>query len=448
MIRTNIKANSGSIGDSTSCNPSESLSNSSKVLSKRQRRLQTARDISLLLKQQWRPGLFALFLLITDMIYWLFYFVEAKKLETVSPTTSWFVEWTQCLAQQAAISIKIGTLSLTTVPTVEQLKMAGDAAQAACASIARPYVPSFSWAALSDIMPATFGITVLAIFGTKLELWQDLKLRLSGGRDTTVFLMGDITKETKDRHQHQQKQQQEQQGQSKKVQQTDMKQDDGFYSQDLEMDQTDYNSHDILTSLPEAAAAPAGHYRNNLTRSGSQTAAATPLSPTSHVSFTDTKVGYGGPTRKASTRTEDNRENIYYRNPVHGGSPHQQRAKLVSEGSEPWPSWPSTTAVVTSITYHGRPPLTIETHDQGSHGQSRSSVYAPTSATSQAVSPSSRGFYNSDDLSQASPSIYPDQRSGHEQQQQQQFSWSQNQSPTTRTLSPPPVPQKSGRRRI
>jgi hypothetical protein len=166
----------------------------------RQRRLQTARDISLLLKQQWRPGLFALWLLIIDMIYWLFYFIEAKKLLSVGPNTLWFQQWVACLAEQAVVSVKAGRLSMTN-PTADQFIAAGEHAQKTCAEIAAPFVPNFAWAALSDMMPALFGIVILSIFGSKMELWHDLRERLFGRRhaDGGKIMMGDISKESRDK---------------------------------------------------------------------------------------------------------------------------------------------------------------------------------------------------------------------------------------------------------
>ena len=166
----------------------------------RQRRLQTARDISLLLKQQWRPGLFALWLLIIDMIYWLFYFIEAKKLLSVGPNTLWFQQWAACLAEQAIASVKAGRLSMTN-PTPDQVIAAGEIAQRTCAAIAAPFVPNFAWAALSDMLPAWFGIVILIIFGSKVELWHDLRERLFGrrGADRGKIIMGDISKESRDK---------------------------------------------------------------------------------------------------------------------------------------------------------------------------------------------------------------------------------------------------------
>ena len=176
MIRTSLQANK----NNSVTNHSLSTVSDSNGQQPPRKRLQTARDISLLLKQQWRPGLLALCLLIIDMIYWLFYFIEAKKLMDVTPTTPWFVNWSACLGQQAMLSLQSGILTLN--PTPAQFKAAGDAAQAACAHVAVNNVPDFTWAAASDMLPALFGIMILIIFGSRMELWQDLRTKFFGPR--------------------------------------------------------------------------------------------------------------------------------------------------------------------------------------------------------------------------------------------------------------------------
>ncbi|KAK3830235.1 MAG: hypothetical protein JOS17DRAFT_817680 [Linnemannia elongata] len=203
MMKTAVQANSStsvSNSHSRSYGNNSTGNNNPANMTPRQRRLQTARDISQLLKQQWRPGLFALWLLLIDMIYWLFYFIEAKKLLSVGPNTLWFQQWAACLAEQAIASVKAGRLSMTN-PTPDQVIAAGEVAQRTCAAIAEPFVPNFAWAALSDMLPALFGLVILIIFGSKLELWHDLRERLFGrrGADGGKIMMGDISKESRDK---------------------------------------------------------------------------------------------------------------------------------------------------------------------------------------------------------------------------------------------------------
>lgn len=336
------------VSDSTSFK-SQSDSQSNKAISQRRRRLQTARDISQLLKQQWRPGFLALCLLIVDMIYWLFYFIEAKKLERVRPNTPWFMEWLACLAGQAQEALLSGRLSATS--TVDDLNAAGDVAQGACARIAVPYVPSFTWAALADIMPAVFGIIVLIIFGTKFELWQDLKSRIVGEKDTAVFIMGEVSKD----HQHRPLSPEEQQHQNQEhvhFSQTTKadrgrSQDNDFYSDDLGLGAIEFNSRDMIMAAYEAEIPRYGG-KQSRSRSGSHAAPPLPI----------TEATYGGATRKTSVTIQDiDREPIYYRNPeptMAQQDPilkrlfHEQHALLVTDGAVPWPSWPSSTSTNSS----------------------------------------------------------------------------------------------------
>ncbi|KAG0297590.1 hypothetical protein BGZ96_005693 [Linnemannia gamsii] len=197
MIKAAIVTNSSS-STRNSHSQSSNGSNNNTMMTPRQCRLQTARDITHLLKQQWRPGLLALWLILIDVIYCLFYFIEAKKLLTVSPDSLWFQQWVACLADQVTESAKAGRLSLTS-PTMDQFLAAGEVAQRACAPVAAPFVPSFIWAAITDLLPSMFGIAILIIFGSKLELWQDLRERLFGKRhpDNGKIMMGDMPQDNR-----------------------------------------------------------------------------------------------------------------------------------------------------------------------------------------------------------------------------------------------------------
>ncbi|KAK3827074.1 MAG: hypothetical protein J3R72DRAFT_266992 [Linnemannia gamsii] len=200
MVKAAIVANSASsVGNSHSQSSNGHRSNDS--MTPRQRRIQTARDITLQLKQQWRPGLLAFWLLIMDSIYCLFYFFEAKKLLSVKPATPWFQEWVSCLAAEVVKSAQAGRISMTS-PTPDQFVAAGEYAQRACASIAAPFVPNFIWAAWADLLPAIYGVLVLIIFGSKLELWQDLRERLFGKRypNGGNIIMGNLPKDNGSRH--------------------------------------------------------------------------------------------------------------------------------------------------------------------------------------------------------------------------------------------------------
>ncbi|KAF9145189.1 hypothetical protein BGX30_010064 [Mortierella sp. GBA39] len=192
MIKATIVANSSSsIGNSNS--QSSNGSNDGTMMTPRQRRLQTARGITLQIKQQWRPGVLALWLVLIDVVYCLFYYIEVKKLLSVTPTSAWFQQWVACLADQMTESAKAGRLSLIN-PTMDQFLIAGEFAQRTCAPIATPFVPNFVWATVTEMLPAMLGIAILVIFGSKLELWEDLRERLFSKRypDNVKVMMGDM----------------------------------------------------------------------------------------------------------------------------------------------------------------------------------------------------------------------------------------------------------------
>ncbi|KAF9997595.1 hypothetical protein BGZ79_008723 [Entomortierella chlamydospora] len=180
MIKTKLKANCAA---NSSCNFGRNSPSS--MQSRRQRHLKTARDISLLLKQQWRPGLFAVCLIIMDMVYWLFYFMEAKGLMDLSTTSQEFLNWVNCLSNHMKFAVQSGQLSLVN-PTPDQVKAVGQASQTACAYAAEPWVPNIVWAALADMIPALFGVVLLIIFGSRVELWRDLRIWLFGEYNPTT----------------------------------------------------------------------------------------------------------------------------------------------------------------------------------------------------------------------------------------------------------------------
>ncbi|KAF9337766.1 hypothetical protein BG006_002801 [Podila minutissima] len=308
MIKTKLRANaSETVRHSASFSQTDSQGN---PISRKQSRLQTARNISLMLKQQWRPGLFALFLLIIDMSYWLFYFTEAKKLLSVGPNTDWLVQWLTCLSHQAMVSMQSGVLSATSGPA--EFKAAGDNAQRACVYVAKPHIPAFAWVAASELLPAMFGIAVLMIFGCRMELWQDLRTRLfhsSKGQDGTI-MMGQITKDAKDRHLPQQKQNHLPKQQADKIQEIKGA-NDGFYDEDL--------------GGPDNPTDPYGSRMN--------------------LSLNTTPAVLGGPTLKCSVQHIANTA-MGQRSPPYSPAQQQYNLKSTRGGVPPdpsnWPSWPST----------------------------------------------------------------------------------------------------------
>ncbi|KAF9103741.1 hypothetical protein BGX27_010399 [Mortierella sp. AM989] len=156
--------------------------------------LQTARDISLLFRQQWRPGILSIYLLFMVMVNWLFYFLEAKKLVNLDATSSEFQGWVGCLAKQTSAAIQFGQLSLPN-PTPEQIRAVGLESQRSCANVAKPWAPNFAWASLADILPAMFGILLLIIFGSRVEFWNDLRQVFRGSKSSNTTRISQSTEE-------------------------------------------------------------------------------------------------------------------------------------------------------------------------------------------------------------------------------------------------------------
>ncbi|KAG0262283.1 hypothetical protein DFQ27_002461 [Actinomortierella ambigua] len=193
MIKTYVTSGQDWSGATTSAslpsaegNPglsSSSISGTNSQLSKRQKRVQTARDISRLLKQQWRPGAFALCQLVIYLVYFGFYFIEIQKFDRIQATSEWFQHWSTCLAQQTVQNIlQLGRSSspdagLTASSLLEPLilNQLGQDGQRACVLMAKDNVPQFWKLCLSDAAPTVFGICIFFIFGSKYELWQDWK---------------------------------------------------------------------------------------------------------------------------------------------------------------------------------------------------------------------------------------------------------------------------------
>ncbi|KAG0233352.1 hypothetical protein BGW41_001514 [Actinomortierella wolfii] len=149
--------------------------------SKHQAGASTAQDISKLLYQHWRQGAFVLCQLLIIWLYLAFYFTEAKKFERITPDSSWFPEWTSCLSQQAAVGIRnmaissTNPLPMSTVLSPLFAQQLGEFTQRECQYLPAPFVPKFYKLVLMDIGPASFGIIIFVIFGSKSDLWQDWK---------------------------------------------------------------------------------------------------------------------------------------------------------------------------------------------------------------------------------------------------------------------------------
>ncbi|KAF9903886.1 hypothetical protein EC991_003223 [Linnemannia zychae] len=114
-----------------------------------------------LLRGQWRPALMVGAVMTSLTVFWLFYFVDAHSLASLSPSTEWLQAWGKCIFTQA---------------------MAGKSAdemQMFCAQDARQHLPSIHWFAAAEILLALLGVVVAAVFITKAEFWEEWGYLLS-----------------------------------------------------------------------------------------------------------------------------------------------------------------------------------------------------------------------------------------------------------------------------
>lgn len=333
---------------------------------------------------------------------------------SVGPTTEWFIQWIACLGQQAQLSIQSGLLSATAGPA--EIKTAGDNAQRACSYVAKPYVPNFAWAALSDLLPAMFGIAILIIFGSKMELWQDLRARLflsSKGQDGG-YMMGQITKDAKDRHVPQQKQQQKLQPKIQGIKSSS----DGFYDEDL-------GSHDTVHTNPYGS-------RVNL-------------------SLNTAPAVLGGPTLKPSVQHIAN-TSLGQRSPPHSPTGQQYKYNPTRGTPDPsnWPTWPSTytTTAAPASSSHDRFPSSPTSPGHGRSFYSSEDIDTPTSPSRGTPI---QGQYRDDVVGEASlvRLEYRQSTEGRARQFQAtpRYTSGDDQGAAARVASPAPaLPRKSPRR--
>ncbi|KAF9433793.1 hypothetical protein BGZ76_008963 [Entomortierella beljakovae] len=396
MVKATIRATATSVNSAALRSHSDSQSNA--PMSATKLRLLKARNITRILKKQWRAGFFAICLIAVDMTYWLFYFIEAKKAIGVNADTPWLTAWAGCI--------------LYADPNADR--------QSACLDVARPNVPKFAWIVTTEVFPASLGLITFITFGSKLAFWQDVFSALFCGlrkRDSTVFVMNDITRDSEQgklgRSELQSSENFDEKQTGHRVQ--DYNDKGGIYSGESSLNPSAYNSRDILSNT----------FSQDFTKENAIPSMPSPPTATPY----NTKAALGGPTRKASVRIVEEREPILYVNPASklqsekennenqkkiAIEKEHQRAKLVSEGSEPWPSWPTTTttsSVPRSFSEsfspaRRRPDLTVCTegdiptpnhHNLLSPTTQHMPSFVPSPAPVYST-PTSPGFYNFEDI--------------------------------------------------
>ncbi|KAF8979586.1 hypothetical protein BGZ46_005241 [Entomortierella lignicola] len=118
-------------------------------------RITTTMQAKRLLRGQWRPALMVGVVMSLLTVFWLFYFIDAHRLATITPKTEWLQQWVTCVFLNGAA----GKSSFET--------------QTICAKGSRPNLPSVPWFTAAESLLAIIGIVIAVIFITKIDFWED-----------------------------------------------------------------------------------------------------------------------------------------------------------------------------------------------------------------------------------------------------------------------------------
>ncbi|KAG0347840.1 hypothetical protein BG004_006790 [Podila humilis] len=124
-------------------------------------KITTTMQAKRLLRGQWRPALMAGAAMASLTVFWLFYFVDAKRASEISPTQDWVIQWMGCVLQSA----KSGK--------------SADEVQTICAKLVASHMPSIPWFTAAEMLLALLGVVVAMVFVSKNEFWQDWSFLLS-----------------------------------------------------------------------------------------------------------------------------------------------------------------------------------------------------------------------------------------------------------------------------
>src|SRR3954452_719163 len=101
------------------------------------------------IKIQWRALLLAIILLTTIIFYWLFYFVELRKIANGAENTKLLTEWSICI-------------------------QSGKGQDFCAKNISSKHLPSFGLLFAAEMTVSLIGIHLIVIFFNK-ALWQEFK---------------------------------------------------------------------------------------------------------------------------------------------------------------------------------------------------------------------------------------------------------------------------------
>ncbi|KAF9562215.1 hypothetical protein EC968_005373 [Mortierella alpina] len=114
-----------------------------------------------LLRGQWRPALMLGITMSSLTVFWLFYYIEARRIADVTIDTDWFRGWLICVMEN-------GAKGLSSFET-----------QTLCAKKYASNLPSIPWFATAEMLHAVIGIVVALVFVAKAEFWSEWSFLLS-----------------------------------------------------------------------------------------------------------------------------------------------------------------------------------------------------------------------------------------------------------------------------
>ncbi|KAF8940059.1 hypothetical protein BGZ58_007887 [Dissophora ornata] len=114
-----------------------------------------------MVRGQWRPALMLGTVMTSLTVFWLFYFINAHRLTSISQTTPWVVQWITCIYTSSA-------QGLTSFET-----------QTVCAEDIASNLPSITWFGAAELLLASLGIVIALVFVSKVDFWSDWSYVLS-----------------------------------------------------------------------------------------------------------------------------------------------------------------------------------------------------------------------------------------------------------------------------
>ncbi|ORZ26530.1 hypothetical protein BCR41DRAFT_384590 [Lobosporangium transversale] len=130
----------------------------SELSSSAKMRITTTMQAKRLLRGQWRPALMVGTVLASLTVFWLFYFIEARRL---AQDTDWIAGWLECVNEHG------------------KKMLPPDEVQTICAKVVASHLPSIPWFTVAEMLLAVIGIIVALVFITKAEFWSDWGFLLS-----------------------------------------------------------------------------------------------------------------------------------------------------------------------------------------------------------------------------------------------------------------------------